>query len=167
MRFAVGVLLLPVFLGCAIDPVEKIEDDLAARDPAIRGAAVESAGRCGDPASLGLLIEPFEADPELLDPAAHALILRGRRWDKAHPRHRWDKGNPVIAAVGATAAKAHLEPEVRARACFVLGEIGSRKAKPFLLAAYGGDSMAVQREQARARDKLGFTNNAVAFEVLR
>ena len=33
--------------------------------------------------------------------------------------------------------------------------------------ACGGDSMAVQREEERARDKLGFTNEAVAFEVLR
>lgn len=167
MRFALCGLLALLLAGCAVDPVERIEDGLANRDVAAREMAAEAAGKCSDPDALALLIEAFEGDPDLLDSAAHALILRGRHWDREHPRYRWDKGNPVIAVVGATAAKTHLEPEVRAKACFVLGEIGSRKAKAFLLAGCGGDSLAVQHEQARARDKLGFTNNAVAFEVLR
>ena len=166
MRLALCALSV-LLSGCATNPLDRIRDEAVSRSPALRRAAVKLAGECPDPDALGVVIDALEADDEIRAAAAHALILRGREWERGHGRTNWTKANPVIAAVGETAAKVHLDGATRAKAVWVLGEIGSRKAKDAIAGAYGDDSMAVQHEQARARDKLGFTGTAVAYEVLR
>lgn len=159
-------LLIPL-CGCSPDPADRIENGLVSRNRTLRADAVASASGLDDARTLALLVDTLENDDDLLDATARALVLRGREWERAHGGRGKARMNPVIAAVGETAAKRNLAASVRAKAVFVLGEVGSRRAKPQIADAASADSMAVQREQARALDKLGFTDTARAFEVTR
>ena len=108
-------------------------------------------------ASLEYLIDVFESYPDIRETAAKALVRRGREWKRRHPNVPKGRNNGVVVRVGAPATRSDLSPRLRVTAVWVLGEIGDRRAKPFVIGADGSDSMDVQREQTIALDKLGFT----------
>jgi HEAT repeat protein len=168
-------LLLPLgllgaalaFSGCAVDPIEKLQDQLDAQEVSEREAAVQTLETLRDERSVELLVETLEGDPDVMEQAGNALVMKGREWERKHPKAKKSEQNPVIEQLGQTVADMHLDAAVRAKACWVLGEIGSRRA----LAAVNPrkddpNSMIVRQEAVTARNKLGLTADAAAMEML-
>jgi HEAT repeat protein len=152
-------------LGCSVDPTEQLSEDLNGTDMDTRTAAMIQLGRMENRSSLELLVEAFEQDPTVREAAGKALVVRGRAWRGRNPKPH-GQVNGVIARVGEIAASRHAAPSLRAKAVWVLGEIGDRRAKLVIEAANGSDSMAVQHEVVTARQKLGFTSEAHEMELL-
>jgi hypothetical protein len=115
-------------------------------------------------ASLMRLVETFQQEPAEREEAASALVRRGR----AHfAKDRTSKmPHLILVSVGNLAARQDLDPSIRAKAVWVLAEIGSRRARKAIEGAYAGDSMAVAEEVKISRDKLGFTSEAHPMECL-
>jgi HEAT repeat protein len=163
----VALLAAAALVGCAVDPIEKLQDQLDSQQVAERQDAVTVLTALKDERSVELLIETLEGDPELLEQAGNALVTKGRDWEHKHPNAKKSEQNPVIEKLGATIADMHLEAAVRAKACWILGEIGSRRA----IAALKGrqadpNSMTVRTEATTALNKIGSTGDASAMEVL-
>jgi len=160
------ILFLP---GCALDPLERLEDQTQAKHPADRQAAIAELAEHDESKAINLLASSLETDPEMLEEAGNALVEIGRRYDKHHPPQKQSAmyPNPVVKRLGETAAKPNMEWPVRAKAVWCLGEIGNRKAKPWVEGTYAGDSTRVAEEAALARDKLGFTDQGASRELLR
>lgn len=147
-----ALLLLPLALaGCALDTTET--------------ASMDELSRMTNKRSLERLGVEFETAPETREETAKALVRRGRAWFAEHPDSHYD--NLVIHDVGETAASVHIEPACRAKAVWVLAEIGDRSAKAAIGGAYAGDSTAVGEEVSLGLDKLGFTSEAHEMELLK
>jgi len=153
--------------GCAIDPIEKLQDKLDSQRLAERRAAVRALETLKDERSVELLVETMGSDPDLLEQAGNALVLKGRKWERKHPKAKKTEQNPVIEHLSQTVGDMHLDAAVRAKACWVLGEIGSRRALPALKVRKDDpNSMIVRAEAVTALNKLGSTGDAAAMEML-
>jgi len=159
--------LLMLLAGCALDPIEEQQDKLDSVKVAERKAAVEFLKGYEDERTVELLVETLEGDPDLLEQAGNALVLKGREWEEEHPDAKKSEQNPVIEQLGQTIGDMHLEAAVRTKACWVLGEIGSRRAVPALKGrAADASSMTVRSEVANSLSKLGYSGGTMAREML-
>lgn len=159
--------LIGLLAGCALDPIEKQQDKLESMEVSERREAVNFLKDYEDERTIELLVETLESDPELLEEAGNALVLKGREWEAEHPNARKSEQNPVIEQVGQTTGDMHLEAAVRTKACWILGEIGSRRAIPILKARLGDpSSMTVRAEATNALKKLGYYAEGMGREML-
>jgi HEAT repeat protein len=162
-------LIVPALLlaGCALDPIEEQEEKLESMEVVERRQAVTSLKALDDERTVELLVETLEGDPELMEEAGNALVLKGREWEQEHPRAKKSEQNPVIEQLSNTISDMHLESAVRTKACWILGEIGSRRA----IAALKGrlsdpSSMDVRAESTTSLQKLGYYADAAQREML-
>jgi len=159
--------LLALLAGCALDPIEEQQDKLESMQVAERQAAVEFLKGYEDERTVELLVETLEGDPDLLEQAGNALVLKGREWEAEHPNAKKSEQNPVIEQLSQTVGDMHLEAAVRTKACWVLGEIGSRRAIGALNGRVGDpNSTKVRDEATKSLSKLGFKGDAVSREML-
>ena len=160
----VAILLGLCAAGCAIDPMERLVEDIESEDLQTRENAVVVLANLDDPRAIVALTEVFEDDEELMDKAAVALVKKGRELKTD------EKPDPIIDGIAALANNVHLPERVRARATWMLGEIGDREAVPALKTAAGaklgsGHPATFVRTQAtEALEKLGNKTAGRAFE---
>lgn len=168
-RLACGLMLMMIGLtllsGCGLDPMERLNEDIEAEDIQIRRTAVLTLANLDDRRAVLALSEVFEDDDELRDMAAVALVKKGRE------QVTDQKPDPIIEGIAALANNIHLSEIVRARAAWILGEIGDREAIPALKIATaaktaGGANALLVREQAtQALEKLGYQETGREFEM--
>jgi hypothetical protein len=148
-----------VLSGCSVSPVPELRDALDRPAPQGKVDAVESLCALDSRESAEALIHAFKHDLAPREATASALVIRGRRWF-AKTRHKRKKGEPhtnrVIMGMGEIAAGSNVDADLRAKAVWVMAEIGDRKADAEIKAAHTDDSTAVAREVAISREKLGF-----------
>ncbi len=144
LRLSAGLALAVAFLlaGCAVDPMEQLEQDIESQDVTVRQRAVLALANLRDDRALDALVDVLQGDEEVCDLAGVALVKKGREWPKEK------KPNAVVEAVGKVAKNTHLLEKVRARACWVLGEIGDREAVPILKGLLADTKTAV-KDQAK------------------
>jgi HEAT repeat protein len=159
--------LLVLLVGCALDPIEEQQDKLESMNLKDRSDAVDFLKKYDDDRTVELLVETLEGDPELLEEAGNALVLKGREWEAEHPNAKKSEQNPVIEQLSQTIGDMHLEAPVRTKACWVLGEIGSRRAIA-ALKGRGSDpsSTMVRAESANSLKKLGYNADAMGREMI-
>lgn len=162
---AVLLVIAAGLTGCAIDPMVRLKEDIESEDIEVRREAVLILANLDDPRTIIALNEVFEDDDELRDMAAAALVKKGR--EEVTER----KPDPIIEGIAALANNIHLSEIVRARAAWILGEIGDREAIPALKTAAGAKLANTQpatlvREQAtQALEKLGQKSAGRPFEI--
>lgn len=130
--------------GCAEDPFDRLSDQLGGRNIESRLAAIQELKLLRDERAIDMLVHALE-DPDVINEAAEALVYKGIKTKT--PK----KDDPVIEAVTREMKATHLEPYTRAKAAWILGQIGDREAIPALKAA-AADANALIR--ARAMDSL-------------
>jgi len=144
--------------------MERLVEDIESEDLQTRENAVVVLANLDDPRAIVALTEVFEDDEELMDKAAVALVKKGRELKTD------EKPDPIIDGIAALANNVHLPERVRARATWMLGEIGDREAIPALKTAAGaklgsGHPATFVRTQAtEALEKLGNKTAGRAFE---
>ena len=150
--------------GCSVNAADVAIDDMDERDEAVQLAAIERISKQESKRSCIRLIEAFEDNASTREEVAKALVRRGREFYTEHPNSR--SGNLVVVKLGELAARADLNPSIRAKAVWVMAEVGDRAARGCIEGAYAGDSVAVGEEVGRSLDKLGFTVEAHEMELL-
>ncbi len=157
--------LAPLLWGCGLDPMERLNEDIEAEDLELRRSAVLTLANLDDLRSVVALSEVFEDDDELRDMAAVALVKKGRE------QVTDQKPDPIIEGIAALANNVHLSEPIRARAAWILGEIGDREAiaalKTASAAKLANSAVAtLVREQAtEALEKLGYQEAGREFEM--
>jgi len=157
---------LTAVAGCALDPIERLSEDIKSQDKAVRERAVLRLANIDDDRTVDLLADVLESDDEMFNMAGVALVKKGREVKEPDPK----KPNPVIDAVAKILANAHLAEPFRARAAWTMGEISDRRAIPPLVAgltALTGDKAAllVQKMSKQALEKLGYYTDGRAFDL--
>ncbi len=156
---ALVVTMLIIAAGCSVDPMEKLS--LMQESPRLsdRKQAVLELANLNDTRALDALVEILSSDEEVCDLAGVALVKKGResRYKK--------KPDPVVEAVTGVMTNVHLADRFRARAAWVLGEIGKREAIPALKTASVDLKPDVAAAAKVALDKLGYTSTARAYEI--
>ncbi|MCD6361778.1 MAG: HEAT repeat domain-containing protein [Armatimonadetes bacterium] len=160
-----AVTMMLAGLGCAIDPMPRLNEQIQAEDVQTRLQAVVRLANLDDPRAVPALTDVFESDDELMDLAAVALVKKGRELKTD------EKPDPIIDGIAALANNVHLPERVRARAAWMLGEIGDREAIPALKSAAGAKlgsgypATHVRTQASQALEKLGYNENGRAFEL--
>lgn len=156
------IVLAGVMAGCAIDPMEQLSQDVEIPDVQVRERAIRDLANLRDPRAIETLVEVMGSDEQMYDQAAVALVKKGRE-GLGSTR----KLNPVVEKVMELLAKEHVGEPQRARAAWVLGEIGDRDAIPALITASGvGVALSLIVDQATyALEKLGYNSTGRAYEV--
>lgn len=159
-------LTLPLLIsGCALDPMEKLSEDIDSQDINVRKAAVLTLANLRDDRALEALVDVLVNDEFLYDMAGVALVKRGR--EVVTDR----KPDVVITMVGNAMKNVHSSLPNRARAAWVLGEIGDREAIDVLRVgttakdAAAADAILVQDAAKLALKKLGNDSDGAAFEL--
>lgn len=160
-------LVAACLAGCSVDPIEDLQDDLDSQQAVVRQAAVMELKTLDDERTVELLVETLEGDSELLEEAGNALVLKGREWEEENPNAKKSEQNPVIEQLSQTIGDMHLEAPVRTKACWALGEIGSRRAIGALKGRLAdASSLKVRAESTTALKKLGYYGAAAGREML-
>jgi HEAT repeat protein len=159
-------LLAPLFSGCAVDPMERLADDIKSQDRPTRERAILQLANLEDERTIPPLVDVLEGDDELCDIAGVALVKKGREVEAPDPK----QPNPVIDELAKVVNSPHLAERFRCRATWALGEIGDRRAIPALQAAQAaklGDKPAllVQDQAKQALEKLGFFSDGRPFDL--
>jgi len=141
---ALCALTVLALSGCAEDPFDRLSDQLGGRNIESRLAAIRELKLLRDERAIDMLVHALE-DPDVINEAADALVYKGI--ETKTPK----KDDPVIEAVTREMKATHLEPYTRAKAAWILGQIGDREAIPALKAA-AADANALVK--ARAMDSL-------------
>ena len=149
---------LPVLVGCGLDPMEKLSQEISSPDLQVKKQAALQLANLRDPRAVKALTGALESDPEISGGAAVALVKQGRA-EINHP-----KENSVVKALVEVMTSQHAGLEFRARAAWALGEIGDRRAIPDLSGAAGGAD-ALGLEATRALEKLGAKSEGRAFDI--
>jgi len=163
---AMALTVLALLTGCALDPIERLSEDIKSQDQKVRETAVLRLANIDDDRTIDLLAEVLESDDEVFDMAAVALVKKGREVKEPDPK----KPNPVVETVGKVLKNAHLAEKFRTRAAWVLGEIGDRRAIPPLQAgqaALTGDKEAllVRDMSKQSLEKIGFFSDGRKFDL--
>ncbi len=144
---AAGALLLA---GCLEEELRNLSDELEEIELERRLAAVERLREIDDDRAIELLVEALEGDEELIDPAGDALAYMGR-WLKTDEEP--DKVNEMVEQA---LKDTHLEEMVRAKAAWILGEIGDRESIPALKGFTADAQAQVKADVIEALRKLGY-----------
>lgn len=157
MRFA-AILFTLALTGCALDPIERLSEDIDNESAGVRKAAILQLAGMSDDRATALLLDVLQddIDPLVCTMAGVALVKVGRARGDERP-------NMLLKRIGFVANDPHLSEHNRARAAWTLGEIGNRQAIPILRAASGGPAVAEQ--VANALVKLGDASYGLAFEI--
>jgi len=150
------LLGLPALLGCGLDPMEKLSQEIVSPDPRVMKQAVLQLANLPDTRAVKALVNALEGDPEISGYAAVALVKQGR----AHLRQ--PKENSVVKQITEVLTSQHVAMEARARAAWALGEIGDRRAIADLAGA-AGDADSLGIEATQALEKLGVKNEGRRF----
>lgn len=143
--------------GCGLDVMETLGQEIDSPNVQTRKAAVLELANLRDSRAVKKLVDTLEADQDIYDLAAVALVKKGRE-AMAKP-----KENPVVKQVAEIMTSPHVGQEFRARAAWVLGEIGDRRAIADLKGvAGGGDSLGL--EGTRALEKLGYMSQGCPMD---
>jgi HEAT repeat protein len=160
------ITVIPVLIsGCALDPMEKLSEDIDSEDVAVRKAAVLQLANLRDDRAIEALVEVLVNDEVLYDMAGVALVKQGR--DVVTKR----KPDPIITMAGNAMKNIHSSLGNRARAAWVLGEIGDREAVPVLRegtttkTAAAEEAVPVQDQAKLSLKKLGNDSDGQAFEL--
>lgn len=162
VKHIVGGLIIAAvalaLMGCGADSMETLSQQIKSPDVTKRKAAVLQLANLKDPRALKLLADALESDPAICDQAGVALVKKGREF-LSRP-----KENPVVKQVADVLKSDLVAPPFRARAAWVLGEIGDRRAIPDLKGATAG-AESIGPEATHALDKLGFTAASRPFDL--
>lgn len=162
---AAATLGLTLAAGCALDPMERLSEDIDSPDVAVRMAAVLELANLRDDRAIEALVEVLESDEDIFDMAGVALVKQGRETITKR------KPDPVITMVAGVMNNMHLPQGNRARAAWVLGEIGDREAIPALRTGTGAKDPAganavhVQDQAKLALKKLGDASEGAPYEL--
>ena len=155
------VIIAPLLVGCAVDPMEQLSQQVELPDETAKQQAILTLAGLRDSRAVDALIDVLQSDEQMYDQAAVALVKQGRAVQKSR------KTNPVTEKVGEVVGKGYVGEKFRARAAWVLGEIGDRQTIEVLTAAAGyGPGFSLVVEQAnKALDKLGYTSEGRPYEI--
>lgn len=163
------VALLPVIVlvvsGCGIDPMERLNEEIESEDIEVRRSALLRLANLDDQRTVVALTEVFEDHDELMGMAATALVKKGREQKTER------KPDPIIEGIAAIVNNVHMAEPVRARAAWILGEIGDREAIPALKTAAAGKlnsgaaAELLRAEAGEALEKLGYKETGRPFEM--
>lgn len=145
--------------GCAVDPMEQLTQNVDSQKVDVRAKAVLALANLDDDRATDLLVDVLQSDEDMCDEAGVALVKKGREW----PAKK--KPNAVVDAVAKVAANTHLLDKTRARACWVLGEIGDRQAVPALKGLLADAIVPVATQSKIALEKLGYYTEGRAFDI--
>ncbi len=152
-------------LGCSIDPMPRLLENIEDENLQTRTEAVIRLANLDDPRAVTALSEVFEDDDDLVDMAAVALVKKGRELKTD------EKPDPIIDGIAQLGNNVHLPERVRARAIWMLGEIGDREAigacKTAAAAKLGSGYPApfVRTQGTEALEKLGASAVGRPFEI--
>ena len=161
---AVGIIFVGLMAGCAVDPIEELSRKIESPRTTTREQAIIALANLRDGRAIELLSDALGNDEELHDNVAVALVKQGRRIPVAR------ETNPVIEQVSKAVKNTHLGEQFRARAIWVLGEIGDRRSKPLLQAVAAGaladaTKPIMMQQAAEALEKLGFDSLDRSYEL--
>ncbi len=158
---AVGIVFTGLIIaGCAVDPIEELSREIESPRTATREQAIIALANLQDRRAIELLAEALSDDEELCDAAAVALVKHGRRIPVAR------ETNPVVEQVNKVANNAHIGEQFRARAVWVLGEIGDRRSIPLLKAmTIAAETPILAQQRTEALEKLGFDSVGRSYEL--
>jgi len=161
---AVGIIFVGLMAGCAVDPIEDLSRNIESPRTTTREQAIIALANLRDGRAIELLSDALANDEELCDNAAVALVKHGRRIPVAR------ETNPVIEQVSKAVNNTHLGEQFRARAIWVLGEIGDRRSTPLLqevaVGALTDAKKPIMVQQAvEALEKLGFDSAGRSYEL--
>jgi hypothetical protein len=161
-----AALLVGLAAGCSVDPMERLSEDIKSQDVEKRRAAVLTLANLDDDRAVDALIDVLEGDDELCDMAGVALVKKGREVEEPDPK----KPNPVIDLVAKVLTNAHLAESFRARAAWVIGEIGDRRGIPPLQAGQTAltglkPATLVRDISKQSLEKLGFFSVGRQFDI--
>jgi HEAT repeat protein len=157
---------MAAFAGCALDPIERLSEDIKSQNVMDRETAVLQLANIEDDRTVDLLAEVLESDDELFNMAGVALVKKGREVNEPDPK----KPNPVVDAVAKVLKNAHLAEPFRARAAWTLGEIQDRRAIPALKGALtalvGAKPATLVRDMAtQSLEKVGYHTAGRALDI--
>ena len=158
----IGAVLVSLLSGCAVDPVEELSRKIESPRVASREQAILQLSNLRDRRAIELLAVALAGDEELCDQTAVALVKHGRCIEAGQ------ETNPVVERVTKVANNAHIAEQFRARAVWVLGEIGDRRARPVLqqVGQVGDVTKPVMTQQAtEALEKLGCYSIGRPYEL--
>jgi len=157
---AVGIIFASLMAGCAVNPIEELSRKVESPRTTTREQAILALANLRGGRSIELLSDALAGDEELCDAAAVALVKHGRRIQTAR------ETNPVVEQVSKVAKNTHIGEQFRARAVWVLGEIGDRRSIP-LLKDMAADAAApiLQQQAVEALEKLGFDSAGRSYEL--
>lgn len=155
-----GLLICPMLMGgCLEEELRDLSDDLESLDLEVRLAAVNRLKEIDDDRADELLVEALESDEELIDAAGNVLAYKGRLYKTD------EKPDKINELVEQTLKDTHLEEMVRAKAAWILGEIGDRESIPALKGFTGDGKAQVAANTVEALKKLGYNTDGVAFAM--
>jgi HEAT repeat protein len=138
--------------------MEQLKRDLVSPEVKTKQRAVVGLSNMTDSRAIKELGDALEADEDIRDDAAVALVKQGRSFVIAK------RDNPVVKRVADILAAGHAPVEAKARAAWVLGEIGERRAIENLKGLAGsGDSLGL--EATHALQKLGYAEQGRDYDV--
>ena len=152
-------------LGCSIDPMPRLLESIEDENLQTRTEAVIRLANLDDARAVTALSEVFEDDDDLVDMAAVALVKKGRELKTD------EKPDPIIDGIAQLGNNVHLPERVRARAIWMLGEIGDREAIGACKTAAGAKlgsgypAPFVRTQGTEALEKLGASAVGRPFEI--
>jgi len=157
---AVGIVFVGLVAGCAVNPIEELSRNIESPRTTTREQAIIALANLRDSRAIELLSDALTSDEELYDNVAVALVKHGRRF----PVDR--ETNPVIERISKIVKNTHIGEQFRARAIWVLGEIGDRRSIVVLIDAPGGAQTPIlEQQRVEALEKLGFDSAGRSYEL--
>ena len=154
-----GAVLVSLLSGCAVDPVEELSRKIESPRVASREQAILQLANLRDRRAIELLAVALAGDEELCDQTAVALVKHGRCTETGQ------EINPVVERVTKVAQNTHIAEQFRARAVWVLGEIGDRRAKPLLRQVGDATKPVMTQQVTEALEKLGCYSIGRPYEL--
>jgi HEAT repeat protein len=165
LPLAMAALAVIAVTGCALDPMEKLSEDIDAQDIAVRKAAVLQLANLKDDRAIEALVDVLVNDDKIYNMAGVALVKQGREVVTEK------KPDTILTMLGNAMRNVNSDLGNRSRAAWCMGEIGDREAIPALIGgttaktAGAEDAVAVRDAAKLALKKLGNDSDGAAFEL--